>query len=137
MYRLELTSSNNPEVGAFANVLIVCQDVLERLMRLVLLAVIGTNLLCAISRAARYCCCTCSKHHGQMPGSKVLCGLLESLPCFACMQADRFEPAFFTGLLYTTGSNNDHQCSGCIKAILSIACRFVLLWGMCIRVCGK
>jgi len=51
VYRLELTTSNNPEVGAFANVLIVCQDVLERLMRLVLLAVIGSNLLCAISRA--------------------------------------------------------------------------------------
>jgi hypothetical protein len=52
VYRLEQINFRGPDVGATANVLIVCQDVLERLMRLVLLAVIGITLLCVISHAA-------------------------------------------------------------------------------------
>ncbi len=50
--RLSGWTFKNPGVGASANVLIVCQDVLEGLMKLVLLVVIGITLLCAFPCAA-------------------------------------------------------------------------------------
>ncbi len=86
VFRLEQMNFRGSKVGATTNVLIVSQDVLVGLMRLVLLVLIGITLLCDFHVQHDFVAPR-SMHHGQIPGSKMLYGLLESLPCFACRHA--------------------------------------------------
>ena len=66
------------------------------------------------------CICTCSRiltlHAAcimaKCQAAKCCMACLNLCPALhACMHADRFEPAFFTQLLYTTAFTNNHQCS--------------------------
>ncbi len=82
--RLEQMNFRGPDVGATANVLIVCQDVLERLMRLVLLAVIAITVFftCSMMLLLHAACIM-----AQYQAAKCCMACLNLCPALhACMQ---------------------------------------------------